>query len=186
MHQRLKFWCTTHEQPRVTRRHHVGSMYIIHAFSCVSRGMKFLWSFFLTLSCVAVDAYSTHDRLLCVGVTKLRMGATSHKVWIIHESRAVGVTGLFWVKEHRVTLEVVFAWRNKFYWIPVLIIMLVIISAFLERIQQHSHLSLFRCSQSLQTSRLELMYITKYQCCTLPLKLWKRRNWFTCLLLHQQ
>ena len=56
---------------------------------------------FFRRCCVTVNAYSTHDRLLCVGVTKLHGCYVTHEVWIIHELRAFGETGLFWVVERR-------------------------------------------------------------------------------------
>ena len=62
------------------------------------------WSFyeaFFRRCCVTVNAYSTHDRLLCVGVTKLHGCYVTHEVWIIHALRAFGETRHFWVVERR-------------------------------------------------------------------------------------
>ena len=107
------------------------------------------WSFYEAFfrRCVTVNAYSTHDRLLCVGVTKLHGCYVTHEVWIIHELRAFGETGLFWVVERR-SNWILFCMKEQ-----------VLLNTnnnyvsnhytFLERKQQHSHLSLFRCSPSL-------------------------------------
>ena len=61
-----------------------------------------------------------YTRSTAWGVTKLHGCYVTHEVWIIHELRAFGETGLFWVDRNADQIEFCFAWRNKFDWILII------------------------------------------------------------------